>query len=320
MIRYILKRLLLMIPVILGVTWLIFTIMFFTPGDPARTLLGNDATEEAIAAKREEMGLNDGYLVRFFRYAKQVFIDFDMGNSYLNNRSVGEEIKQRFPYTLRVSAISVLIAIAIGMPLGVIAAVNQYSWKDNLSMLLALVGISMPGFWVGLMLSLLFALKLGWLPPSGVNGPLYYILPCLSIGIGGCASIARQTRSSMLEVVRQDYVVTARAKGQTEFKVIYGHALRNALIPIITQVGHIFGTQLSGAMVIEAIFGIPGIGSYMVSAIKGRDYPVVQGSVLYVAITFSLVMLLVDLIYAFVDPRIRAQYQRRSQKKGGQHA
>lgn len=317
MIRYIVKRILLMIPVILGVTWLIFTIMYFTPGDPARMLLGSDATEEEILAKQEALGLNDGYVVRFVRYVKQVFVDFDLGNSYVNNRNVGTEIAQRFPYTFRVAAISVVIAVLLGMPLGIMAAVNQYTWKDNFSMLLALVGISMPGFWVGLLLSLLFALTLGWLPASGVGGIAYYILPCLSIGVNGCASIARQTRSGMLEVIRQDYVVTARAKGQVERKVIYGHALRNALIPIITQIGTMFGIQLSGAMVAETIFSIPGIGTYMVSGIKSRDYPVVQGSVLYVAIAFSLIMLLVDLVYAFVDPRIRAQYQKKSKRKGG---
>ena len=311
MIRYIVKRLLLMIPVILGVTWLIFTIMYFTPGDPARIILGTDASEAEIAALQEDLGLNDGYVVRFVRYVKQVFIDFDMGESYINGRNVGEEIGLRFPYTFRVAAISVVIAVLIGLPLGIVAAVNQFTWKDNAAMMAALVGISMPGFWVGLMLSLAFALRLGWLPATGIGGPQYYILPCLSIGLSGCASIARQTRSGMLEVIRQDYVVTARAKGQVEWKVIYWHALMNALIPIITQVGTMFGIQLGGAMIAETVFSIPGIGTYMVSGIKNRDYPAIQGSVLYVAVIFGIIMLVVDLLYAFVDPRIRAQYQSR---------
>ncbi|MCD8010434.1 MAG: ABC transporter permease [Lachnospiraceae bacterium] len=315
MIRYIIKRLLLMIPVILGVTWLIFTIMYFTPGDPARIILGTEATEEEIEELRDELGLNDGYVVRFISYVKQVFVDRDLGNSYINNRSVSEEIGMRFPYTMRVALFSTILAVLIGLPLGVLSAVNQFTWKDNAAMLLALIGISMPSFWVALMLSLLFALNLGWFPASGVGGWRYYVLPCISIALTGCASIARQTRSGMLEVIRQDYVVTARAKGVREFLVIYKHALSNALIPILTQVGSMFGVQLGGAMIAETIFSIPGVGTYMVSGIKNRDYPVVQGSILYVAIVFSLVMLLVDLMYAFVDPRIRAQYQGKSRKK-----
>ena len=188
MIRYIVKRLLLMIPVILGVTWLIFTIMYFTPGDPARIILGTDASEAEIAALQEDLGLNDGYVVRFVRYVKQVFIDFDMGESYINGRNVGEEIGLRFPYTFRVAAISVVIAVLIGLPLGIVAAVNQFTWKDNAAMMAALVGISMPGFWVGLMLSLAFALRLGWLPATGIGGPQYYI-SCPACPSGSAAAL-----------------------------------------------------------------------------------------------------------------------------------
>ena len=246
MIRYIVKRILLMIPVIIGVTWLIFTIMYFTPGDPAQIILGSEVSTEVLEAKREELGLNKSYIERFVEYAKDVYFHFDFGESYMNGKPVIEDIFQRFPYTLRVASISVCLALLIGIPLGVIAAVNQYSWKDNASMLVALVGISMPGFWVGQMLSLLFALKLGLLPASGVDGPASYILPCLAIGLTGCASIARQTRSAMLEVIRQDYIVTARAKGIINSKVIFVHGLRNALIPVATQAGTSFGMQLGG--------------------------------------------------------------------------
>lgn len=315
MIRYIVKRILLMIPVIIGVTWLIFTIMYFTPGDPAQIILGSEVSTEVLEAKREELGLNKSYIERFVEYAKDVYFHFDFGESYMNGKPVIEDILQRFPYTLRVASISVCLALLIGIPLGVIAAVNQYSWKDNASMLVALVGISMPGFWVGQMLSLLFALKLGLLPASGVDGPASYILPCLAIGLTGCASIARQTRSAMLEVIRQDYIVTARAKGIINSKVIFVHGLRNALIPVATQAGTSFGIQLGGAIVAESVFSIPGIGTYMMNSISSRDYPAIQGSVIFVAVVFSLVMLLVDLVYAFIDPRIKAQYAGKKRKK-----
>jgi len=315
MIRYIIKRVLLMIPVILGVTWIIFTIMHFTPGDPAVIILGTEVSEDLLEAKRVELGLNRSYLAQFLDYLKDVFLHFDLGTSYVNGKSVSAEIFQRFPYTFRVASLSVCISLLIGIPLGVVAAVNQYSWKDNASMTVALVGISMPGFWVGQMLSLLFALTLGWLPASGVGGPQYYILPCLAIGLSGCASIARQTRSSMLEVIRQDYIVTARAKGVIENKVIYGHGLRNALIPVITQAGSSFGIQLGGALVSETVFSIPGLGTYMMTAISSRDYPAIQGAVIYVAIIFGLVMLVVDLLYAFIDPRIKAQYSGKRRRK-----
>ena len=277
-------------------------------------ILGADATDAEVLALRAELGLDDPFLVRFFTYVKQVFIDFDLGTSYVNNRSVSSEILSRFPKTFEVAILSVVFAVVIGIPLGIMAAVNQYTWKDNASMVVALLGVSMPHFWVGLMLSLLFALKLGWLPASGFGGIEYLIMPCLSIGLGGAGGIARQTRSSMLEVIRQDYIVTARAKGLKESTVIYVHALRNALIPIITQVGNMLGVQLGGAIVVESVFSIPGLGSYMVSGIKSRDYPAVQGSVLFVSIVFGLVMLLVDIMYAFADPRIKAQYQRKRRK------
>lgn len=308
MIRYIFKRILLMIPVVLGVTWVIFTIMYFTPGDPARIILGVDATEEDIAELRERLGLNDGYFVRFFGYCKQVFIDFDMGESYINGRNVGQEISMRFPYTFRCAAISVVLAIVVGIPVGVFSAVNQFTWKDKAAMGVTLLGVSVPNFWLALLLSIVFALKLGWLPATGIGTPAHYVLPCIALAVGGMASLARQTRSAMLEVIRQDYIVTARAKGQVEWKVIYKHGLINALIPIITQVGSMFGMQLGGAMICETCFAIPGIGTYMVSGIKNRDYPAVQGAVLYTSIVFSFIMLGVDILYAFVDPRIKAQY------------
>ncbi len=308
MLRYIVKRLLFMIPIVLGVAVLIFTIMFFTPGDPAIIILGSNASQEQLETKREELGLNDGYLNRLGEYMRSVFLRFDFGNSYINNKSVSKEIMSRFPRTCAIAFFSVLLAVTIGMPLGILAAVNQHSWKDSFCMFAALVGVSMPGFWVGLMLVLLFSLKLGWLPPSGISSIKCYIMPCIACSLGGMAMTARQTRSSMLEVIRSDYVVTARAKGLSERKVIYRHALRNALIPVVTEAGTSFGLMLGGALVIETVFTIPGLGTYMCNAISSRDYPAIQGAVIFLSITFSLVMLLVDIIYAFIDPRIKSQY------------
>ena len=307
--RYILKRLLMMIPVVLGVTIFIFTLMYFTPGDPATIILGSNASPEQIEQKAEELGLNDGYLTRLVNYLNDVFINFDFGQSYINHRNVTTQILERFPRTLSIASFSVLLSLIIGIPLGITAAINQYGWKDNASMFLALFGVSMPNFWVGLMLVILFALTLGVLPAGGIGGFEYYILPCIACSFGGIANIARQTRSSMLEVIRSDYIVTARAKGLAERQVIYKHALKNALIPIITIAGWFFGVLIGGTLVIETVFSIPGLGTYMTQAISNRDYPAIQGSVIFISIMFGLVMLLVDILYAYIDPRIKTQYQ-----------
>lgn len=312
--RYIIKRLLLMIPVVIMVAVLIFTIMYFTPGDPAIIILGPNASLEQLAAKRVELGIDQPYLVQLLNYLKNVFIRFDFGNSFINGRSVSAQIMERFPRTFMIAAFSVLFSVAAGVPLGIIAAVNQYSWKDNASMFAALIAASMPGFWIAQMMSLLFALKLGWLPATGIDSWKCYILPVVANAIGGVAQMARQTRSSMLEVVREDYITTARSKGQVERKVIYHHALRNALIPIVTCAGGAFGFQLGGALVVETVFSIPGLGKYMMDAISMRDYPAIRGTVIFLAIAFSIVMLAVDILYAFIDPRIKGQYQ--SKKRG----
>lgn len=308
MAKYIAKRLLWMIPVVLGVTIVIFSIMHFVPGDPAVIILGTEATEAELAAKREQLGLTQPFLVQLFSYMKNVFLHFDFGNSYITNNSITTELLARLPRTALVGFISMILMLAIGIPLGITAAVHQNGFGDRLCMIIALIGVSVPSFWLGLLLVIAFSLKLGWLPASGIGGFEFYILPCIASAFGGIASLARQSRSSMLEVIRSDYVVTARAKGLSESSVIYRHALPNALIPIITVAGshlaHIFG----GSVVIENVFSIPGIGSYMVTAVNNRDYTVVTGCVIFLAVTFSLVMLLVDVVYAFVDPRIKAQY------------
>ena len=310
MAKYIAKRLLLLIPVVLGVALLIFVIMSFTPGDPAVIILGENATAEQVALLREELGLNDPLLVRFFNYIKGIVTEFDFGTSYINRRPVRDEILQRFEYTLKIASFSMVFSLGIGIPLGIIAALNRNTWKDNLSTTVALFGMSMPTFWFGLMLSIIFALNLRWLPPSGVGSLKHYIMPCLSVSMPGIAGMARQTRSSMLEVIRADYITTARAKGQTERVITYKHALRNALIPVVTQAGAIFGLLMCGTLVAETVFTIPGLGTYMVTAIKSRDYPAIQGAVIMVSIAFSIVMLLVDLLYAAVDPRIKDQFSK----------
>ncbi len=308
MLKFIGKRLLWMIPVLLGVAILIFTLMYFVPGDPVTIMLGNSATQLEIDAAREAMGLNKPYFERLWNYLSDIFLHFDFGTSYVYGTSVTTELVARFPRTFIIASMSILISMLIGIPLGVNAAVNANTYKDRLSMFISLIGVSMPGFWLALMLVLLFSVQLGWLPPSGIGGAEYFVLPAIANSLGGIAGMARQTRSSMLEVIRSDYVTTARAKGVQERKVVYGHALPNALIPIITVVGARFGGLLGGALVLETVFSIPGIGSYLLKSINARDYAAVQGSIIFIAFTFSMVMLLVDIIYAYVDPRIRARY------------
>lgn len=304
----------------LGISFVIFTMMYFTPGDPARMLLGERAEESVVEELREEMGLNEPFLVRYGTYIKGIVTEGDFGISYSTKRPVLEEILDRFPTTLLLATLSITLALLIGIVAGVIAATKQYSIFDNLATGLSLLGVSMPTFWQGLMLIIVFAVWLRWLPASGFSGPRYWILPVLAIGPSTASTIMRMTRSSMLEVLRQDYIRTARAKGQTERVVIVKHALKNALIPIITVAGLSFGGLLGGAVMAETIFSIPGLGKMMVDAINARNYPVVQGGVLFVAIVVSLVNLAVDLLYAFIDPRIKSQYKTQSRKKEIQRA
>lgn len=316
--KYIAKRILWLIPVIVGVTFLIFTIMFFIPGDPVAIMLGSSATQAEIEQAREMLGLNGSYLHRFWNYASGVFLRFDLGTSFQYGTSVTADMLTRFPRTFTLAVASMLISICVGVPLGVIAATHQNTVSDRASMIIAMFGVSMPSFWLAILLVLLFSMKLGLLPSYGIGGLKFYILPAIANSFGGIAGFARQTRSSVLECIRADYVTTARAKGVSEKKVLMGHILPNSMIPIITYAGTQFSGLLGGAIVIENVFTIPGIGTYMVQAINYRDYGAVQGSVIFSAITFSVVMLIVDVIYAYVDPRIKAQYEnkQRSTKNG----
>lgn len=313
MARYILRRILLMIPVLLGVTIFIFLILHFAPGDPARQILGESASEQAVQELREELGLNESLWSQFWTYLTGV-LHGDFGVSYMTRSSVRDAILSRYPTTFLLATLSVVVMVAIGLPIGIISATKQYSILDRITTAIALVGVSMPAFWTGMLLVLIFSLQLGLLPPSGFDTPPHWIMPSVAIGFNGAAIMMRMTRSSMLEVIRSDYIRTARAKGQSEKKIIIHHALKNALIPIITVIGLQMGLQLGGAMVTESVFSIPGLGSYMLTAIKARDYPVVQGGVIFIACTFSLVNLVVDIVYAFIDPRIKAQYKSKKSK------
>ena len=316
MVKYIIKRLLWMIPIVLGVTVLVFTLMCFTPGNPAETILGATATQEDLDAKTEELGLNDPYIVRLGNYLMQVYVKHDLGSSWITKVDIMSSIAEKLPRTMILSLVTMLIAFGVGILLGIVAATHQNQWQDSLSMVFALIGVAIPNFWLALLLIILFSVKLGWLPAMGIDaGIKSYILPALAACMGSLATCARQTRSSMLDVIRSDYITTARSKGVPERAVIFKHALKNALIPIITMAGSTFGHLLGGMIIIETVFSIPGMGNYIIGAVNNRDYPVVQGGTIFLAITFSLCMLLVDLLYAAVDPRIKAQYAGGSKKK-----
>ncbi len=308
MYKFILKRLFMLIPVLLGVSFIVFTIMSLTPGDPVQLYLGDNYSQEAHDQISEELGLNDPFLIR---YAKYVFnaLQGDLGNTYSTKRPVTTEIFARFPATVRLAGAALFFAIAVGMPLGIVSAVRQYSLTDNASMLVALLGVSMPNFWLGIMLILLLAANLGIFPASGDVGFRSLVLPAITLSANSLATITRMTRSSMLEIIRQDYIRTARAKGLREGVVVFRHALRNAMIPIITSAGLQFGFALGGAVLVETVFSWPGIGRLLVDAIKLKDTPLVLGLVLVMAVSFTVINLVIDILYAFFDPRVKAQYK-----------
>lgn len=305
MVKYIIKRLISLIPVLLGITLITFTLLYFTPGDPAAMILSDEAaTPEAIAQIHEELGLDDPFWVRYGNYVIGL-LHGNLGVSYLNKKPVMDLLLDRLPKTIILACTSAVVAIVLGITFGVVAAVKHNTLLDNLCMLFALGGVSMPHFWQGLLLMLLFGVELGWLPISGFGTFKQLILPALTIGYGCMATIARMTRSSMLEVIGQDYISFARAKGQKKFIIIIRHALRNALIPIITIIALQFGILLGGSVIVESIFAIPGIGKLMVDSIHACNYPVVQGGVLMIAFIYCIVNLLADIIYALVDPSVK---------------
>ena len=307
MLKYIGKRLLMMIPVIIGVVFIIFAIMELTPGDPVMMILGEGAPIEAQEALREEMGLNDPFFVRFARYVVDA-LHGDLGESYTSGLPVFQEILTRMPYTLSLATFSICVAVIIGLPIGILSAVKRYSLTDNLTLAISLTVTSMPGFFLAMLLMMIFCIKLGWLPMMGLSSPKHYILPVIASASSTTASLMRMTRTTMLEIIRQDYIRTARAKGATERRVIYGHALRNALLPVVTIIGVNFGFALGGSIVLEQVFTIPGLGQLMINAIREKDTPVVMGAVMTTAIFASLINLLVDIIYTYIDPRLASKF------------
>ena len=307
MLKSIGKRLLMMIPVIIGVVFIIFAIMELTPGDPVMMILGEGAPIEAQEALREEMGLNDPFFVRFARYVVDA-LHGDLGESYTSGLPVFQEILTRMPYTLSLATFSICVAVIIGLPIGILSAVKRYSLTDNLTLAISLTVTSMPGFFLAMLLMMIFCIKLGWLPMMGLSSPKHYILPVIASASSTTASLMRMTRTTMLEVIRQDYIRTARAKGATERRVIYGHALRNALLPVVTIIGVNFGFALGGSIVLEQVFTIPGLGQLMINAIREKDTPVVMGAVMTTAIFASLINLLVDIIYTYIDPRLASKF------------
>ena len=308
MIRYVIKRIIMIIPVVLLVAIVIFTLMYFTPGSPAEIILGAGATQEEIDNLSEKMGLNDPYIVQLGRFMYQTFIKFDLGQSYTTGLSIASELSSKFGITLILAFSAMVLEVIIGIPLGIIAATHKNGIADHICMLIALIGISAPSFWIGIELLLIFALTLGWLPSYGVVPWTGWILPVIVNALRGIAQMARQSRSSMLEVIHADFITTSRAIGLSERTLTYRYALPNALIPVIQTLGNSFGLSLGGTVVIENVFSIPGIGQYMVKAISSRDYAIVQSTTIILAIAFSLVMLVVDIAFGFVDPKIKAQY------------
>lgn len=308
MIRYIIKRILWLIPILLGVSFIVFTIMYLSPGDPVTMILGEGASKEAYEALRIQMGLDQSFILQFFNYMKNVILNLDLGRSYVSNRVVLDEILVRLPNTIKLASWSILFATILGIPLGVISATHPYTKLDNIVMFISLMGVSIPTFWFALLLIILFTSTLGWLPATGFTTWQHMVMPVFALATSSMGSIARITRSSMMDVLDQDYIRTSQAKGVSDTRVVYQHALRNALIPVVTVIGLQFGALLGGAVLTETIFSINGLGSLMVNAIRTRDSMMVQGGVLFIAFIFTIVNLAVDILYAYIDPRIRSQY------------
>lgn len=307
MAKYVLKRLAMMILVVLGISFIVFLIMNLTPGNAAQMILGQSANPEQVAKLEAELGLDQPFFARYLNFILCA-LHGDFGQSYQTRLPVFDEILSRFPTTLRLATLAMMLATLIGVPVGVFSAIRQYSIVDNVSMITAMLFASLPSFVMGLLLQLAFALKLKWFPATGADTLKSFILPAITLSTGTMATLTRMTRSTMLEVIRADYVRTARAKGVTERQIVLRHCLRNALLPIVTVIGVDFGTVLGGSVVIESVFALGGLGTLLISSIRMKDTPVVMAAVMFITVTYSLVNLAVDLIYAFIDPRVKSQY------------
>lgn len=307
---YVVKRFLFLIPTILGVTFIIYAVMNVTPGDPGRAILGTSALQADVDAYNHKLGYDKPFLQKYVNYLGRAFLHGDFGVSYFTKQPVFAEIWPRYILTMKLAFIGVILSTMIGVPLGILAAVRQYSFLDTFPSILSFLIAAIPNFVLGMTLLYIFALKLNILPSYGASSILHYIMPVLAIAIPPAAQNMRFTKSSMLESVKQDYVRTARAKGLPERIVIWKHALKNALLPVVTQVGLNLGLLICGAVVIERLFSLPGIGSLIVDRISFKDEPVIIAGTILISICFTVVMLFVDLIYAYIDPRIRAKYSR----------
>ena len=303
MLRYALRRILMTIPTVLVASAIVFLMLRFIPGDPALLMAGEDPKPEIIQALRKQWGLEEPLPVQYLVFMKNI-VEGNLGVSIRSGLPVSYEISLRLPHTILLSIIAMTLSMTLGIFAGVVSSTRPYSMIDNVSMFLALVGVSAPAFWTGLMLMWVFAVRLGWLPAVGVGTAAHLVLPSIALTGFTTPVLARQTRSSMLEVLRQDYIRTARSKGLSERAIVYGHAVRNALIPVITVAGISFGRLLGGSIVTETVFAYPGIGKLLIDGIFARDYPIIQGTVLVYALVFTFLNLLVDLTYAYVDPRI----------------
>ena len=306
MVKYVLKRLLMMIPVMIGITFLIFMIISLTPGDPGRLILGPLATEADVAALNHSLGFDKPFFTRFFTYLFNV-VHGNFGKSYLTNMTVGESLLARAPTTVILVCLSIVLTVIVSVPVGIVSAVRQYSFLDGFSVLMAIFLSAVPVFWLGLILILTFSLWLNLFPATGVDNPLSFVLPTITMAAGTIAVVTRMTRTTMLAVIREDYIRTAKAKGADERRIIRNHALRNALIPVVTVLGINFGTMLGGTVLVENVFGMPGIGTLLLDAIRRKDEPIILGCVIFLALCFSIINLIVDISYVYIDPRLTVQ-------------
>jgi peptide/nickel transport system permease protein len=304
MITYLIRRLLLTVPVLLGVATLVFALIHLVPGDPAQAMLGEGASQEEVQKLRGQLGLDRPLLAQYLSFLGDIARG-DLGTSFRYNTPVTAQIRERFPNTAKLALSAMLVALIVAIPLGILAAVYRGTFIDHAAMTLALAGICMPNFWLGPLLAILFAVWLGWLPVSGTGTPAHLVLPAVTLGAALAAILARMTRASLLEELRELYVLAARARGVSGARAVLRHAFRNSLIPIVTIVGLQFGAVLTGTIITETIFAWPGIGRLLIQAISFRDYPLVQGCILFISVTYVAMNLITDLTYGFLDPRIR---------------
>lgn len=320
MAKYVLKRILILIPIMIAVSFIVFSILYFTPADPARIMLGASAPQDALDKMRAELGLDKPFLVQYGNYMWGV-LHGDFGVSYRSRQSVFLEIFARFPVTLKLAGLSIATVSVLGIFFGVVSAVKQYSVLDRILTVFSMLAASIPSFWLGLMMMLFFSLKLGILPSYGVDsGWKSYVMPVIALSLPSLAEVIRMTRSAMLDTIHQDYIRTARAKGRLEGGVIFGHALKNALMPVITVIGSNFGSLLGGAVVIETVFSLPGLGNLIVTSIRTKDVPQVMAGTLFIAFLFCVILLIVDVAYTVIDPRVRTSYIGTGKRAPGRRA